>query len=108
MAEYIDIALEELRNNVNDTGIQQLNNSLLSKVNNAIKKKEQALELIKEGEEKQANNMLKACENIMNAFINEVEAQTGNKIPEDSADSLIRSAQEIIENINEAITTPIS
>ncbi len=52
--------------------------------------------------------MLKACENIMNAFINEVEAQTGNKIPEDIADSLIRSAQEIIENINETITTPIS
>ena len=34
--------------------------------------------------------------NTLEAFINEVEAQRGNKIPEGDADDLIAFAQEII------------
>ena len=38
-----------------------------------------------------------AAINSLEAFINEIEAQRGNKIPVDDADALIAAAQEIID-----------
>jgi len=46
----------------------------------ARSKNEDALKFIEDGKEKQASNMLNAEDNIMNAFINEVEAESGKKI----------------------------
>ncbi|MBC8520774.1 MAG: carboxypeptidase regulatory-like domain-containing protein [Methanomicrobia archaeon] len=46
----------------------------------ARSKNEDALKFIEDGKEDQANNMLNAEDNIMNAFINEVEAESGKKI----------------------------
>ncbi|ODS39304.1 MAG: hypothetical protein A7315_11265 [Candidatus Altiarchaeales archaeon WOR_SM1_79] len=84
-----------------------LQRNKLSKINNAIKKKEQGLEHIKNEKEKQANNMLNACENIMNAFINDVEAQKGKKVPGELADEWIETANMIINHLDTTIETQI-
>ncbi|MBN2028852.1 hypothetical protein JW824_01275, partial [bacterium] len=60
-------------------------NSLLSKLNNAIKS-------LEKGKDNAAVNQL-------NAFINEVEAQGGKKIAEQDADNLVFYAQSIINAI---------
>ena len=48
-----------------------------------------------------ANNDVAAV-NTLEAFINAVEAQSGNKIPEADADALIAAAQEIIDILSGA------
>lgn len=60
-----------------------IENSLVSKLKNAIDSIQKAQE--------------KAAVNKLEAFINEVEAQRGKKIPEADADALIALAQAIIE-----------
>ena len=60
-----------------------IENSLVSKLKNAIDSIQKAQE--------------KAAANKLEAFINEVEAQRGKKIPEADADALIALAQEIID-----------
>jgi hypothetical protein len=60
-----------------------IENSLVSKLENAINSIQKAQE--------------KAAANKLEAFINEVEAQRGKKIPEADADALIALAQAIIE-----------
>ena len=62
-----------------------IENSLVSKLENAINSIQKAQE--------------KAAANKLEAFINEVEAQRGKKIPEADADALIALAQAIIEII---------
>jgi predicted metal-binding transcription factor (methanogenesis marker protein 9) len=62
---------------------------------------------IEDGKEDQANNMLNAEDNIMHAFINEVEAQSGKKIAEEDARHLIAEATDIRALIQLAIGTPI-
>lgn len=51
--------------------------------------------------------MLNAEDNIMNAFLNEVEAQRGKKIAEEDADHLIVEATDIRALIQLAIEAPI-
>jgi len=51
--------------------------------------------------------MLNAEDNIMHAFINEVEAQSGKKILEEDAERLKEKATEIRALIQLAIETPI-
>jgi hypothetical protein len=41
-----------------------------------------------------------AAVNALEAFINEVEAQRGNKIPEDEANALIQAVQKIIDMLS--------
>ncbi len=65
---------------------QGINNSLDSKLQNALA----ALEAANAGQRQDAVNK-------MQAFINGIEAQRGNKIPEADADSLIAAAQQIID-----------
>ena len=69
----------------NDVLSDETKNSLVSKVENA-----------KKSADKDADN---AAINQLNAFINEVKAQRGNKISEDVADTLINYAQNIIVQI---------
>jgi len=45
----------------------------------------------------------KTAMNILNAFINHVEAQSGKHIPDDLAEDLIDRARELIEDLNSAI-----
>ncbi len=63
-----------------------LKNALNSKLNNAKAKYQQG------------NN--NAATNMLNAFINQVQAQSGNGIPVDFANTLIANAQAIINAIN--------
>jgi hypothetical protein len=41
----------------------------------------------------------KPAENILNAFINHINAQTGKHISQDAAEILIADAEHIIENL---------
>jgi hypothetical protein len=51
--------------------------------------------------------MLTACKEILNAFIYEVEALSGEQITESEANNLIQQAQETIKDIEKTIITPI-
>ncbi|RZN38286.1 MAG: carboxypeptidase regulatory-like domain-containing protein [Methanophagales archaeon ANME-1-THS] len=105
---YIDTELQDLIEEVNGVDLTKgLKNSLLSKLENARSKNEDALRFITNGKEKQANNMLNAEDNIMNAFIKEVEAQSGKKIARQDAEHLLAEAAEIRALIQLAIETPI-
>jgi len=108
MAKYVNCELEDLGMAVQSLNIEKgIKNSLLSKIDNTLMKKEQALDHIIAGREKQADNMLTTCENILNAFINEVEALSGKKIAEEDANRLIQQAQDIIEDIERTVAMPI-
>jgi len=76
-------ALDDLPDLVQDLSLPQgIENSLISKVENALKSIE--------------NGNVKAAINMLNAFINEVEAQSGKKISEEDADMLIQFAENVI------------
>ncbi|MEW6003475.1 MAG: S8 family serine peptidase [Nitrospirota bacterium] len=108
MVQYIKLEIEWLISDVEGLNINQgIKNSLLSKLNNALAKCEQALQDVIGGEEKQANNMLNTTSNMLNAFVNEVEAQSGKKITVEVADDLISKAQKTRDHITTAIETPL-
>ena len=79
-----------------NTTIQQ---SILAKLENALKKIEQAEHYILLNRTHVARNMLNAAENILNACVNELNAQNGKHIENDTASSLISSIQNLMNNI---------
>lgn len=79
-----------------NTTIQQ---SILAKLENALKKIEQAEHYILLNRTHVARNMLNAAENILNACVNELNAQHGKHIENDTASSLISSIQNLMNNI---------
>ena len=82
----IELVLD-LMQNVIDLNLQQgIENGLVAKLEAAM----QSLDDIN------ANNDVAAV-NTLEAFINAVEAQRGNKITNEQADELISAAQEIID-----------
>lgn len=87
-----------------DNGIKK---SLIQKLDNAKAKNDDALKFISQNKEKQANNMLNAEDNLMQAFTNEVDAQAGKGISTEDAAKLTAMAEEIQELIREAIGTPL-
>jgi PKD repeat protein len=100
--------LDELISVLNPMDIQQgIKNGLTQKLENAKAKNDDALKLIDQNKETQANNMLNAEDNLMQAFINEVDAQTGKAISTSDAKTLKDSAMEIRDFIQKAIETPI-
>lgn len=104
---YMINEVEELVIVLDSMDIQQgVKNSLQSKLENALDKLNTALDDILNGDENHADNMLNCAQNKINAFINEVEAQRGKKISEEDADTLVSTAQTIIEHINDTIATP--
>jgi hypothetical protein len=104
---YINLELDSLIDKVSSSTIHKgIKKSLLAKLASASHKKEQALDYILEGRMKQANNMLKAAQGIMNAYINQIEAQSGKHIPKYTADTWIAIAQTIIIDIEVTIMTP--
>lgn len=83
-------AIDDIEERIDHGGIA---NSLISKLENALK----ALE----------NGNYKTFTNILNAFINNVEAQSGKKIDEDYADTLIGWAHAWIEEPESALEISI-
>jgi hypothetical protein len=105
---HIDTKLDELRNTLNAMNVPKGNkNSLIQKLENAQKKNGDALKFIYQNKETQANNMLNAEDNLMNAFINGVNAQAGKSISTVDAAMLNDGATEIREFIRKASETPI-
>ncbi|TFG25752.1 MAG: hypothetical protein EU533_00815 [Promethearchaeota archaeon] len=105
-ARYIDIELESLTEQISDSTIDEdVKTGLLDKLTAAIEKKEQALNYIIEGKMKLANNMLKACQNIMEAYLSLIEAQFGKAIPEHAAYDWEYWGKLIIEDIDDTIAT---
>ena len=85
---YVDELLDALIEEVEAADIQQgVKNSLLSKLENAERKKEQGLAYIEAGRNPPGANMLEAAINILEAYLNEVAAQTDKKI--DLADTYV-------------------
>ncbi len=104
---YINLELDALIDMVSSSTIYKgIKNSLLAKFASASHKKEQALDYVIEGRTKQANNMLKAVQGILNAYINQAEAQCGKYIPKDIADTWSAIAQTIVQDIEVTIMTP--
>ncbi len=83
--------LDILAQGIIDLDLQPgIENSLLAKLDTALQKLEDDNE----------NNDAAAI-NLLDAFINAVEAQRGKKISDTDADSLIATAQEIIELLSD-------
>ena len=101
--------LDELIMALNAMEIQQgIKNSLTQKLENAKAKNSDALKFIDQNKETQANSMLTAEDNLVQAFVNEVDAQTGGKaISSEDAKRLKDSALNIRELIQKAIGIPI-
>lgn len=105
LAEYAKQELLQLKLDVEELNISQgATNSLLVKLDAVLRKINQALEFIQDGNKKQANNALRAASNVLGAFINELEAQSGKKIAKEDAVNLIQRTQTIIEIIKEKST----
>jgi hypothetical protein len=101
---FTDVLLDSLIAQVEGADIQAgVKNSLLSKLYNAERKKEQGLARLEEGDTTVAMNMFNAAANMLGAFINEVEAQRGKKIAEGDADSFMACAEDIIWRLLEGI-----
>lgn len=79
-----------------NTTIQQ---SILAKLENALKKIEQAEHYLLLNRTHVARNMLNAAENILNACVNELNAQSGKHIENDTASNLISSIRNLMNNI---------
>jgi hypothetical protein len=101
---FTDVLLDSLIAQVEGADIEAgVKNSLLSKLDNAKKKKEQGLARLEAGDTTVAMNMFNAAANILGAFINELEAQRGQKITEGDADSFMAQAEDIIWRLQTGI-----
>jgi hypothetical protein len=88
VVESPEEATEDVLENMVDMELQNgMNESLSSKLENVI-------ELINDCQDL-------AAVNVLEAFINQVEAQRGKKLTEEEADALIAAAQWIIDNVEE-------
>jgi hypothetical protein len=100
--------LDELTATINAMNLDKgIRNSLTQKLENARTKNSDALKFIDQIKEKQANDMLNAEDNLMNAFMNDVAAQTGKAITAGDTATLNSGATVIRGLIQEAIATPI-
>ncbi|MFC1989937.1 hypothetical protein ACFLVW_05195 [Chloroflexota bacterium] len=86
LAGYVPMLVSGLIDDIEEMTLPQgIENSLISKLENALK----SLEKGNDG----------AAINQLNAFINEVEAQSGKNITEDDADSIIFEVLVLISKI---------
>jgi len=86
---------------------QGIKNSLMSKLEEAKEKLEDALIQLLEGDENDTNDKLEDVKEDIIGFVNEVEAQRGKKVSEEDADTLSTAGQTLITHIDETIDTPI-
>jgi hypothetical protein len=109
MAEYIKLEIQWLKETVNSLNIKEgIRSSLLAKLADAEMKVDRAIQWIVQGRETAANNMLNAAENMLQGFVNEVQSQAGKAISPADAETLIKTAQKIQEDIQKAKSTPLS
>lgn len=90
--------LEELVSLVSGMNVS-INQSLLAKLMNALKKLEQAETHLLSNQTHVAWNMLKAAKNILKALLHEVQAQGRKHLDDENAAYLNSSVQEIIGKI---------
>jgi len=99
--------LKELRENVDQSGIDQgPKRSLLSKLDRAIAKMDQALVYIDKGDEQKANNKLRTAKNSVGSFVRALDAFSERITPQYS-EYWENEARKIINLIEKAIETPI-
>ncbi len=80
-------------------GLEQgTTNSLVAKLNAAHEKASQASSFVLTVQPKLVDNMLNASDNQLGSFINQVQALQGKKIPQQLANGLIDSAQNLIQD----------
>ena len=109
MAEYAKLEFIWLNATVTDLDIKEgVKAGLIDKLTSTTKKVDQAIEWIKSGKGTQANNMLKAAQNMIEAFISQTRAQRNKAVPGAIADDLITKAQKITEDIENTKNTPIN
>jgi len=112
MTRYIGLEIAWLTEDVAASDIEDdVKVSLLDKLECATTKNGRALSYILAGREKQADNMLKACQNVVNAFMNLVEAQMkgqpGKHIPIGLAEYWKEYALQIMADLETTIATPL-
>ncbi len=101
---FTNLLLDSLIAQVEAANIEDsLKHSLLVKLYNAERKKEQGLQRLEAGDTTVAVNMFNSAANMLSAFINEVEAQRGKKVTEEDADSFVSQAEDIIWRLEEGI-----
>jgi len=108
MCRYVDHEIGVLASLVEGADIaDDLKESLLDKLSTASKKNGQCLDNILDGREKQADNMLKACMNVVEAFAKLAKAQKGKGIDKPLSDEWISAAEVIIGDIGETMQMPL-
>jgi len=88
-----------------ESSVETVNVSLIAKLNAVDKKVDQAIAWLAENRTKVAINMLQAAKNVLNAFMNHVQAQRGKHIDEETADQLIQEAEAILAKIDRAMSS---
>ena len=90
--------LEDLVNLVSGINVT-IRQSLLAKLQNALKKVEQAELHLSSNRTHVSKNMLKAAENMLNALLNEIRAQSGKHLGNETAAYLNSSIQEVVNKL---------
>ncbi len=99
-----DKELEALITTIEEMDIpQQVEGSLEAKLETVLDKVLTAQADIENGDIEHAENMAASAINKINAFINQVKAQSGKKITEEDAAQLIKAAQSLIANIESLV-----
>jgi PKD repeat protein len=109
MSNYIKTEIQWLKTSVMKMNIKiDVKQGLLDKLNAALLNMDKSISYSSSGNNKQANNMLKASGNVVNAFLNQVKAQGGKAITKADSDALLTDAQNIIYDISKAEKLPLS
>jgi hypothetical protein len=103
LAEYVRLELTWLNATVTGLNIKaDVKAGLIDKLNSATGSVDLAIGWITMTRNTQANNMLTAAQNILDAFISQVKAQIGKAISPGDATTLINTAQKIQKDILKA------
>jgi hypothetical protein len=97
MAEYSKLEIQWLTEMIKDSEIK---NALLAKLTNAEAKVDQAI--VSADDDKKFDSSLNTAQNVMNAFINQVEAQYDKKIMQPDAEILKEKANQVWKDLEMA------
>jgi len=98
LVDIIGVDLARLIESISEINVT-IQQSILAKLQNALKKIEQAEHHLLLNQPHVAGNMINAAENILSACINEINAQNGKHIGNETAASINLSLQEIINKL---------
>ncbi|MDF1498263.1 MAG: C39 family peptidase [Patescibacteria group bacterium] len=101
MVEYSKLEIQWLSELTDSSGIDSgIKSALLAKLTNVETKVDQAI--ISTDDDKQFGNNLNTAQNMMNAFINQVNAQYNKKIMQPDAETLKEKANQILQDLETA------